>query len=148
MVDIDHDIDGSRHLTPQIFLSSEAFTFRSFSGPFSRRRFSLGFFPLQRPHLWNCYSPSGEWNGLKPVCQPPCSRLIASVASVANLHLKPCLLDSPFLIENLPFSPTTPLLRPPPSAKPRPEVRMRRSRLWRVVSSFHILSLHRLGITA
>ncbi len=52
------DIDPrSRHLTPQIFLSSEAFASCSFSGPFSQS-FSLGFFPLQQPHLCNCYSPT------------------------------------------------------------------------------------------
>ncbi len=41
------DIDPrSRHLTPQIFLSSEAFAPHSFSGPFSRRRFSLSYISL------------------------------------------------------------------------------------------------------
>ncbi len=34
---------------------------------------------------------------------------------------------------------------PEASAKPRPGLRMRSSRLWRV-SSFHFLSLHRLGV--
>ncbi len=57
------------------------------------------------------------------------------------------MLDSRFLIENLPFFPAAPLRRPPSSVKPRPGVRKRSSRLWRV-SSFHFLSLHRLGVTA
>ncbi len=101
-------------------------------------------------------------------CQLPCSRLIACedqhakcIRSVGLAHardavlgisnckycdhftLKPCALDSQFLTENLPFFPAALLRSPPSSVKPRPRVRRRSSRPWRV-RSFHFLSLHRL----
>ncbi len=68
-------------------------------------------------------------------------------STVRILGLKPCALDSRFLTENLPFFPAALLRRPPFSVKLRPGVRRRSSRPWRV-SSFHFLSLHRLGVTA
>ncbi len=51
------------------------------------------------------------------------------------------------MTENLPFFLAARLRRPPSSVKPRPGVRRWSSRPWRV-SSFHFLSLHRLGVTA
>ncbi len=155
------DIDPrSHHLTPQIFLSSEAFSPRDFLAHFT-----------DDVLVWDSFLFSDHFSGIFILlavsgmdfrqCQPPCSYLIASdepstesasdvwawpmrdtlsldfltASTVRILHLKHWALDSRFLIENLPFSPAAP-----------PGVRLRSSRLWRV-SSFNFLSLHRLGVT-
>ncbi len=66
-----------------------------------------------------------------------------TASTVGILHLKSCARDSRFLIG----CSSALLWRPPRSAKPRPGLQMRSSRLWRV-SSFHFLSLHCLGLNA
>ncbi len=56
------DIDPrSRHLTPQIFLSSEAFASAVFLAQIVSDKVLICDFSLQRPHPWNIISPSGEW---------------------------------------------------------------------------------------
>ncbi len=60
------DVDPrSRHLIPQIFLSSEAFASCGFSGPFLCD--VLDFLSTSATASVEYYSPSGDWNGLSSV---------------------------------------------------------------------------------
>ncbi len=163
------DIDlRSRHLTPQIFLSSEVFASAVFLAQLlAIICANLRFFHFSdRIHgILFLLAVSGNW-----LCQPPCSRLIVNedqhskcVRCVGLAHARDAIfgisnckycknftlktLSTIFLTENLPFFLAVLLRRPPSSVKPRPGVWRWSSRPWRV-SSFHFLSLHRLGVTA
>ncbi len=122
-------------------------------------------FPLQWPHPWNYISPLVDANRRALASSRVKSRTVSAsfvwawpmhetlflafqIASTARIVcLKPCVLDSWFLTEDLPFFPTALLQRPPSSMKPRPGARRQSSRPWRV-SSFHFLSLHCMSVTA
>ncbi len=55
------DLDPhSRHLTTQIFLSSDAFASAFFLAQIVSDRVLICDFQLQRPYPWNIISPSGE----------------------------------------------------------------------------------------